>query len=73
MNDNVIIISEADLLDDPAFAHPFKANKLNDFKAAVGKAIARWRLYNPNQDFLEASCRCWLRRRCSVLFGTSRS
>jgi hypothetical protein len=56
MNYNVIIIAEADLPDDPAFVHPFKANKLDDLKVAVGEAIAQWRRYNANRHFLEAGC-----------------
>jgi hypothetical protein len=54
MNYDVIIITEADLPDDPAFVYPFKANKLGDFEVAVREAIAEWRQYNPNRDFLEA-------------------
>ena len=56
MNYNVIIIQEADLSDDRAFVYPFKANTFNDLKVAVGEAIAEWRRYNPNQDFLKAGC-----------------
>ena len=54
MNYNVIVITEADLPGDPAFIHPFKANKFDDLEVAVGEAIAGWRRYNPNRDFLEA-------------------
>ena len=53
---NVIIITEADLPDDPAFVHPFKADKLDEFEVGVREAIAEWRRYNPNQNFLEAGC-----------------
>jgi hypothetical protein len=53
---NVIIITEADLPDDPAFIRPFKANKVEDFEVGVRGAIAEWRRYNPNRDFLEAGC-----------------
>jgi hypothetical protein len=53
MNYNVIIITEADLPDDPAFVRAFTANKLEDFTVAVGDAIAQWRRYNPNGNFLE--------------------
>jgi hypothetical protein len=56
MNYNVIIISEADFSDDPAFVYPFKASKLDDFGVAVGEAIAEWRRYNQNRDFLKAGC-----------------
>ena len=56
MDYNVIIITEADLSDDPAFVHPFKANTVDDLKVAVGEAIAEWRRHNPNQNFLEAGC-----------------
>ena len=56
MDYNVIIVTEADLSDDPAFVHPFKPNTVDDFKVAVGEAIAEWRRYNPNRDFLEAGC-----------------
>ena len=43
MNYNVIIITEADLPDDPAFVHPFEANIFDDVRIAVGEAIAEWR------------------------------
>ena len=56
MNYNVIVITEADLPGDPAFIHPFKVNKFDDLEVAVGEAIAEWRRYNFNCDFLEASC-----------------
>jgi len=56
MNYNVIIITEADLPDDPAFVRPFKATKVGDFEVAVGEAIGEWRRYNPNRNFLEAGC-----------------
>jgi|HubBroStandDraft_6_1064221.scaffolds.fasta_scaffold328374_2 hypothetical protein len=54
MNYDVIIITEADFSDDPAFIYPFRANKVEDFEAAVKEAIAEWRRYNPNRNFLEA-------------------
>jgi hypothetical protein len=56
MNYDVIIITEADFSDDPAFVYSFRANKIEDFEVAVREAIAEWRRYNPNQDFLEAGC-----------------
>jgi hypothetical protein len=56
MNYNVIIITEADLPDDPALVHRFKADKLAAFEVGVREAIAEWRRYNPNQNFLEAGC-----------------
>ncbi len=56
MDYNVIIITEADPSDDSAFVYPFKANKTEDFEVGVREAIAEWRRYNPNQDFLEAGC-----------------
>jgi hypothetical protein len=56
MNYDVIIITEADFSDDPAFVYPFRANKIEDFEVAVREAIAEWRRYNPNQDFVEAGC-----------------
>jgi hypothetical protein len=56
MNYDVIIITEADFSDDPAFVYPFKANKIEDFEVGVREAIAEWRRYNPNQNFLEAGC-----------------
>jgi hypothetical protein len=56
MNYHVIIITEADPPDDPAFVYPFKANKLDDFEVAVGEAIAEWRRSNPNPNFLEVGC-----------------
>ena len=56
MDYNIIIIAEADLSDDPAFVHRFKANTFDDLKVAVDEAIAEWRRYNPNRDFLEAGC-----------------
>ncbi len=40
MNYNVII-TEGGLPDDPTCVHPVKANKLDDFKVAVGEPIAR--------------------------------
>jgi hypothetical protein len=56
MNYDVIIITDADLSDDPAFVYPFRANKVEDFEVGVREAIAEWRRYNPNQNFLEAGC-----------------
>ena len=56
MNYDVIIITDADLSNDPAFVYPFRVNKLEDFEVAVREAIAEWRRYNPNQNFLEAGC-----------------
>jgi hypothetical protein len=56
MNYDVIIITEADFSDDPAFIYPFKANKVDDLEVAVREAIAEWRRCNPNHDFLEAGC-----------------
>jgi hypothetical protein len=56
MNYNVIIITEADLSDDPAFIHPFKASTLAHFNGAVEEAIAEWRCNNPERNFLEAGC-----------------
>jgi hypothetical protein len=55
MNYNVIIITDADFSDDPAFVYPFKANKIEDFEVGVREAIAEWRRHNPNRNFLEAS------------------
>ena len=43
MNYDVIIITEADFSDDPAFVYPFKANKIEDFEVAVREAITEWR------------------------------
>jgi hypothetical protein len=45
INYNVIIITEADFSDDPAFVYPFKATKIEDFEVGVRKAIAEWRRY----------------------------
>jgi hypothetical protein len=56
MNYDVIIITDSDLSDDPALVYPFKANKIEDFEVGVREAIAEWRRYNPNQNFLEAGC-----------------
>ena len=56
MNYDVIIITDADLSDDPAFIYPFKAYKVDDFEVAVREAIAEWRRNNPKHDFLEAGC-----------------
>jgi hypothetical protein len=56
MNYDVIIISEADFSDDPAFIYPFSADKVEDFEVGVREAIAEWRRDNPNQNFLEAGC-----------------
>jgi hypothetical protein len=66
MNYNVII-TEGGLPDDPACVHPFKANKLDDFKVAVGEPIARWRRYSPNRHFRKPAARCWLRARSSTV------
>jgi hypothetical protein len=56
MNYDVIIITEADCSDDPAFVYPFRANKIEDFEVGVREAIAEWRRCNPNQNSLEAGC-----------------
>jgi hypothetical protein len=56
MNYDVIIITDADLSDDPAFVYPFRANKVDDFEVAVREAIGEWLRYNPNQNILEAGC-----------------
>jgi hypothetical protein len=56
MDYNVIIITDADFSDDPAFVHPFRASTIADFNGAVGKAIAEWRCNNPDRNFLEAGC-----------------
>ena len=56
MNYNVIVITKADLPDDPAFVRPFKANKIEDFEVGVGEAIAARRRYNPSRNFLKAGC-----------------
>jgi hypothetical protein len=50
MDYNVIIS------DDPAFVHPFGANTVDNFKVAIGEAIAEWQRYNLDPDFLEAGC-----------------
>jgi hypothetical protein len=71
MNYDVIIIAEADFSDDPAFIYPFRADKVEDFEVAVRKAIAEWRRYNPNRDFLEAGCTVLVEK--LQLFGASRS
>ena len=71
MNYDVIIITEADLPDDIAFIYPFQANKVEDFEVAIREAIAVWRRYNPNQNFLEAGCTVLVEK--AILFGTSRS
>src|SRR6185437_3464776 len=42
MNYDVIVITEADFSDDPAFIYPFRANKVEDFEVAVREAIAEW-------------------------------
>jgi hypothetical protein len=34
----------------------FSANTVEDFEGAVREAIAEWRRYNPNQNFLKAGC-----------------
>jgi hypothetical protein len=46
MNYDVMIITEADYSDDPAFIYPFRANKIEDFEVAVREAIAEWRRLN---------------------------
>jgi hypothetical protein len=56
MNYDVIIITDADFSDDPAFVYPFKANKIEDFEVGVREAIAEWRRYNSDRNFLETSC-----------------
>jgi hypothetical protein len=56
MDYNVIIITAADLSDDPAFVHPFKPTTVDDFKVAIEEAIGEWRRYNPSREFLEAGC-----------------
>jgi len=56
MNYNVIIISEDDLPDDPAFVYPFKANRIEDFEAGVREAMAEWPRQNPDRDFMKAGC-----------------
>jgi hypothetical protein len=69
MNYDVIIITEADLSDDPAFIYPFRANKVEDFEVGVREAIAEWRRYNPFRDFLEAGCTVLVEKtvfRCSA-------
>jgi hypothetical protein len=49
MDYDVIIITETDFSDDPAFLYPFKANKIEDFEIGVTEAIAERRRYNPNK------------------------
>jgi hypothetical protein len=71
MNYDVIIITEADFSDDPAFIYPFKANKIEDVEVGVREAIAEWRRCNPNQNFLEAGCTVLVEGDLQ-LFGTSR-
>ncbi len=39
MNYDVIIITEADFSDDPAFVYPFKANKIEDGDVPRGVEI----------------------------------
>jgi hypothetical protein len=39
MNYDVIIITDGDLSDDPAFVYPFKANKIEDFEAGCGRQL----------------------------------
>jgi hypothetical protein len=41
----IIIITEADFSDDPAFVYPFKANKIEDFPVGVTEAIPEQRRY----------------------------
>ena len=36
---NVIIITEAEFSDNPAFVRPFKAKTFDDFKVAEGEAM----------------------------------
>ena len=67
MNYDVIIITDADLSNDPAFVYPFRVNKLEDFEVAVRDAIAEWQRYNPNHNSWRPAARCWLRRRSSVV------
>jgi hypothetical protein len=56
MYHDVVIITEADFSDDPAFIYPFRANKVEDFEVGVREEIAEWRRDNSNQNFLEAGC-----------------
>jgi hypothetical protein len=67
MNYDVIIITEADFSDDPAFVYPFKADKIEAFEVAV-----RGRLQNgddtiPTKISWRPAARCWLRRRSLVV------
>jgi hypothetical protein len=71
MDYNVIIITQADLSDDPAFVFPFKANTVDNFGVAVGEAIAEWRRYNPDRDFLEARCTVLIEQ--PVLIGSAQA
>jgi hypothetical protein len=61
MNYDVIIITEADFSDDPAFIYPFKANRIEDFEVGVREAIAEWRRCNHNQISWRPAARCWLK------------
>ena len=56
MNYNVIIITEADLPDDPAFVYPFEANKLEDLEVGVREAIVEWGQFNSHRSLLEVGC-----------------
>ena len=56
MDYNVIIITEGEFSDDPAFVHPFQASTNSDLNRAVREAIAGWRRCNPDRVFLESGC-----------------
>ena len=56
MNYNVIIISEDDLPDDPAFVYPFKVTTIEGFERAIRESIAKWQRQNPDRDFMKAGC-----------------
>ena len=56
MNCNVIIVSEDDRPDDPAFVYPFEAHKIEDLEVAVRGAMVEWSRQNPDRDFMKAGC-----------------
>ena len=62
MNYDVIIITETDFSDDPAFVFPFEADKIEDFEVGVREAIAEWRRFNPNRNILEVGCTVWVEK-----------
>ena len=56
MDYSIIVISESDLPDDPAFVFPFKAQKIEDLEVAFQAAMGAWSTQDPGRDFRETGC-----------------